>query len=136
MINGAGHSERINIDALSTKIGTAPPPRTYLRNGGMRNFDLSLFKNIKLSERTALQLRIEAFNAFNHPNFRNLNLNFNVLNRADSPTGAPMLDFRDYMRKPGVPLNQDVGTYFGDYTDTYTGAGGPRVIQLAVKFSF
>ena len=134
MINGAGHSERINIDALSTRIGTAPPPRTYLRNGGMRNFDLSLFKNIKLSERTALQLRIEAFNAFNHPNFRNLNLNFNVLTGADSPTGAPILDFNT--RKNGVPLNQGVGTYFGDYTDTYSGSGGPRVIQLAVKFSF
>jgi len=87
-----------------------------------------------LSERTALQLRVEAFNAFNHPNFRNLNLNFNVLTGADSPTGAPILDFNT--RKNGVPLNQAVGTYFGDYTDTYSGAGGPRVIQLAVKFSF
>jgi hypothetical protein len=134
MIDGAGHSERINIDALSTRIGTAPPPRTYLRNGGMRNFDLSLFKNIKLSERTALQLRIEAFNAFNHPNFHNLNLNFDVKTGADSPTGAPILDFNT--RKNGVPLNQAVGTFFGDYTDTYSGAGGPRVIQLAVKFSF
>jgi hypothetical protein len=30
--------------------------------------DLSLFKNVRITERTTLQLRIEAENAFNHPN--------------------------------------------------------------------
>jgi outer membrane receptor protein involved in Fe transport len=32
------------------------------------NFNLGLFKNVKVSERVRLQLRLEAFNAFNHPN--------------------------------------------------------------------
>jgi hypothetical protein len=33
------------------------------------NFDMSLFKNIKLTERLGLQFRTEAFNIFNHTNF-------------------------------------------------------------------
>jgi Carboxypeptidase regulatory-like domain/TonB-dependent Receptor Plug Domain len=132
MIDGAGPSSRINTAALSTQIGAAPPPRTYLRNGGMRNFDLSLFKNIKLSERTSLQLRVEAFNVFNHTNFRNMNLAFGVV--APTATDGPRLDFTT--RESGVARNQRVGAYFGDYTDTYVGTGGPRVIQLAVKFNF
>jgi hypothetical protein len=28
------------------------------------------------------------------------------------------------------------GSAFGEYSDTYTGTGGPRVLQLAVKFYF
>jgi hypothetical protein len=32
------------------------------------NFNLGVFKNIKIKERVRLQLRLEAFNAFNHPN--------------------------------------------------------------------
>jgi hypothetical protein len=36
---------------------------------GSINFDVSLFKNTKLSERTTLQFRTEFFNIFNHTNF-------------------------------------------------------------------
>ena len=42
-----------------------------VRNPGFNNADLSLFKNtyIGAAERYNLQLRLEAFNALNHPNF-------------------------------------------------------------------
>jgi len=33
------------------------------------SFAPSVFKNFKLTEQLNLQLRMEAFNAFNHPNF-------------------------------------------------------------------
>ncbi|HVY94877.1 MAG TPA: carboxypeptidase regulatory-like domain-containing protein, partial [Bryobacteraceae bacterium] len=36
---------------------------------GMATADLSLFKNISLTDRTSLQVRAEAFNALNHTNF-------------------------------------------------------------------
>ncbi len=36
---------------------------------GSWNLDLGLYKNNKLSERTALQLRLEMYNTFNHANF-------------------------------------------------------------------
>ena len=36
---------------------------------GMQRWDLSLFKNIKFTERVGMQFRAEAFNIFNHTNF-------------------------------------------------------------------
>jgi hypothetical protein len=54
----------------------SPLPGTYgncgegvIRAPGLENFDLSLFRNIRLLERATLQFRAEAFNAFNHVNF-------------------------------------------------------------------
>src|SRR5215469_2974494 len=43
--------------------------RDTLRTGGMQNWDISLLKNIPIRESMYFQLRLEAFNAFNHPNF-------------------------------------------------------------------
>jgi hypothetical protein len=46
--------------------------RNQLIGPGLTNFDLSLIKNIRLSrisESFNLQLRVEAFNVFNHTNF-------------------------------------------------------------------
>jgi hypothetical protein len=36
---------------------------------GYGNWDLSLFKNIKIEEAANVQLRAESFNTFNHTNF-------------------------------------------------------------------
>jgi Carboxypeptidase regulatory-like domain len=43
--------------------------RNTLHTGGTNNFDLNLTKSIPLRERTRLELRWEALNAFNHPQF-------------------------------------------------------------------
>ncbi len=43
--------------------------RGILRGDGIVNFDVSLAKSVNLTARQALQLRVELFNAFNHPNF-------------------------------------------------------------------
>jgi hypothetical protein len=43
--------------------------RGSLRGPGLRNVDISLFKNMRISERWRVQFRAEAFNIFNHPNF-------------------------------------------------------------------
>ena len=55
---------------------TAPPTYTYGTSGydmlwGPRyqDWDMSLEKNTVFKERINLQLRMDAFNAFNHPNF-------------------------------------------------------------------
>lgn len=48
--------------------------RNILYGPGTDQFDISLFKNIHFNEGTRyLQLRAEAFNAFNHPQFNNPN---------------------------------------------------------------
>jgi len=41
--------------------------RSILREPGQNRLDLSLFKNFYLPKQTTLQLRVEAFNALNHP---------------------------------------------------------------------
>jgi hypothetical protein len=113
-------------------VGLPPTPsRDGLRTGGLQNWDMSLFKNIPLgSENRYLQLRFEAFNVFNHPNFNNVYLNWTV----DPPAGSSPTGLTFYTRQPG---NTSLyGSAFGEYWDTYTGTGGPRVVQLAVKVYF
>ena len=42
---------------------------------GSQEWDLSLFRNIKISERAFLQLRAESYNTFNHTNFSAIAVN-------------------------------------------------------------
>ena len=42
----------------------------------MTRFDISLFKNIRLAEQVRLQVRAEAFNAFNHTNYNTIGTAF------------------------------------------------------------
>jgi hypothetical protein len=44
-------------------------PRRFFSGPGMNNFDMALLKSVRLGESDSLQFRIEAFNAFNHPQF-------------------------------------------------------------------
>ncbi len=58
-------------------IGTAQPPeptfgnvgKNVLRQPGTENFDMSLYKQIKVTERFSGQLRFETYNTFNHTQF-------------------------------------------------------------------
>jgi hypothetical protein len=43
--------------------------RNTVRGPGIANVDFSLFKNFAITESSHVQLRAEAFNIFNHPNF-------------------------------------------------------------------
>src|SRR5262249_53193993 len=57
-------------------------PRNFVRQPGINVTDLSLFKNFSLGGDSSrkLQLRLEAFNVFNHPQFSDMNrsLTFNI----------------------------------------------------------
>ncbi len=63
--------------------------RNILDGPGYQNINASLLKNTRLGERVNLQLRLEAFNLFNHPNF---NLPDNFLG---SPTFGQILSARE-----------------------------------------
>jgi hypothetical protein len=62
-----------------------------LAGPGMANFDISLFKNTRINERVALQIRVESFNVFNRVQFGNPDTNFNsnsfgrISNQANTP---------------------------------------------------
>ena len=56
-------------------LGTAN--REFFHGPGFNNFDLSLQKDVKLTESKSMEFRGEFFNAFNHAQFLNPNGNFN-----------------------------------------------------------
>lgn len=105
---------------------------TSARNGfygpHYRNFDFSLNKDTKLTERVSMQLRADFFNLFNHPNFANPVLpSFNVLwtqNGINANTGQGQNFFP-------LTVTPDVGAQ-----NPFLGGGGPRDIQVSARFSF
>ena len=54
--------------------------RSILRGPGINNLDLGFFKNFSLPRDATLQFRVEAFNAFNHPQFQNVSQNLTTAN--------------------------------------------------------
>ena len=72
------------------RYGSSPP--NVLKGPGRHNWDLSLFKNIKATEKVNLQFRTEAFNVWNHASFRNPNMNASSLDFGTiSDAGNPRL---------------------------------------------
>ena len=71
--------------------------RGVLYSPGFTNFDLSLVKNFSIVERLKAQFRVDAFNAFNHPQFGFPNQNVNTGNPASTDTSITntLTDNRD-----------------------------------------
>ncbi len=92
------------------------------------DFDLSLSKNTQITESVAMQIRIDAFNVLNHPNFTNPLLpSFGIDfagNGLDPNTGRGI----GFL---GITATPDVGI-----GNPFLGSGGPRNLQLSVRFSF
>ena len=86
-------------------------PRNSLRGPGLVNLDIALAKTTSITERVKLELRVEYFNALNHPEFAQPSSTDNATN-IESPT-------------------------FGQITTTGTFRGpAPRIGQLAARFTF
>ncbi len=76
---GARSVERwFNVDAgfersasrqLGSNIRKLPSRFNGIRADGINNFDMSIFKYFRITERFKLQFRVESFNAMNHPQF-------------------------------------------------------------------
>jgi len=80
--------------------------RNSIKGPGINNFDMGLYKNTKITERTTLQLRIEFYNIMNHTQFTAQNF--------------------------GIDNGFGDGSSFGEVF----AAAAPREIQLAAKFTF
>jgi hypothetical protein len=93
------------------------------RTGGMQNWDMSLFKNFRFTEQRYIQLRLEAFNAFNHTNFNNRNYGGSVTTPSCDASGCT-----------AASISKDAN--WGQNASQYAGVGGPRVVQLGAKVYF
>jgi hypothetical protein len=90
---------------------------------GINNTDLSLQKTFAVRERVSLQLRVDAFNAFNHPQFTGINSNINYA----SITGGNGLSNITNLADPVTRQNG-----FG----SVSGARDPRILQTVVRVVF
>jgi hypothetical protein len=104
--------------------------RNFFNNPNRLNFDMSLLKHFPIREGSELEFRAEAFNVFNHTQFR-------LYNPDLGNTGSNTINCY------GGP-EYSAGYYFPGGTDCLTGnsflhpvdAHRPRTLQLALKFSF
>jgi hypothetical protein len=98
-------------------IGNAP--RNLARGFGAWQMDFSARREFPVYDRLRLQFRAEAFNLFNHPNFGSINSRY-------CPPG-PFCTFG----QATATLAQSIGVLSPLYQ-----MGGPRSMQLALKFIF
>jgi Carboxypeptidase regulatory-like domain/TonB-dependent Receptor Plug Domain len=89
--------------------------RNFLRGPGLTNFDLSLFKIFKFTERVNLQYRAEFFNIFNNTQW------FGFTNAVSAINVGPGVPVTDLTRGQTGIINQ---------------ARDPRNIQMALKLTF
>jgi hypothetical protein len=99
--------------------------RNIWRDGGLRNWDLSITKSFKFQERLTAQFRAEFFNVLNHPNFTNpygASSGFGVGNEGD----------------PSVTNLFGCGCATPDQAagNPVLGSGGNRAVQLGLKLIF
>jgi len=81
------------------------------------NWDMSLFKNFKITESKNLQFRIQAYNWLNHPLY-------------SFPSGSNLT--LQFQQDPVTQQITQSNTNFGYATQKQ----GARIVELAVKFSF
>lgn len=96
--------------------------RNPFRDAGFKDWDLSLFKNIKFTERLGAQFRFEVFNVLNHPLF-------------DNPYGAAAGGLGN---DPSSFLTFGCGCATPDVANgnALVGSGSARVMQLGLKLMF
>ena len=116
-----GHS--VLIPPAAGTFGTSG--RNIWRDSGIRNWDLSIFKNYKFGERLTAQFRAEFFNILNHPNFAN-------------PYGASNGFGAGAEGDPSSTTNFGCGCATPDQAggNPVLGSGGNRATQLGLKLIF
>jgi len=123
--------------------------RNALVGPTFKQLDIALYKDTALTEHLTMQLRADFFNILNHPNFSNPVLPAFIADPAANPI-SPLFVYPDGTHgcacgfAPPNASNREVGNGAYQITATgdvgignpFLGGGGPRGIQLAVKFSF
>ena len=113
---------RINLATFTIPSGFAQGNlgRNALRGFGASQLDLSLRKTISITERVKLNLAVQGFNITNHPNFANV-----------SPFDGGNLSSPNF----GV-VTRMLNQSFGGGTSPLYRSGGPRSMELSIRFQF
>ena len=101
------------IPAASGTVGNTP--RNFLFGPGLSQWDLTLAKNTKITEKLDVQLRWEVYNVLNHANFSRFSLN----------NGVGSQGFGSLTETPDVAAGNPV-----------IAQGGPRNMNLSLKITF
>ncbi len=114
---------RINAAAFQVAPGSVQGNlgRNALSGFGMSQLDLALRREFSLGERRSLQLRIEAYNALNHPNFAD------PIRFLASPLFGQSSSMLNLMLGTGSPGSGLAPLFQG---------GGPRSLQISLRFRF
>jgi hypothetical protein len=89
-----------------------------IRGPGLEDVDFSLIKQVKIGDRDSVEFRADAFNILNHPNFTNPSAAFG------GTTGSGI-----------TPGTTSVITSTVNST-VPTATGGPRQLQLGLRYAF
>jgi Carboxypeptidase regulatory-like domain len=109
------------IDPPDYSFGNVPRYYSKVRGPGTLNFDMSIFKTTRITERTSLELRLEAFNALNHVNLLQPNTTF--------VAGTPA--------NPANPTDEGGGNSSSNSNfGQVLGSQNARQIQLGAKLHF
>ena len=116
------NSEAAGGKSLNPSAFAVPPSgeqgtegRNDIRGFGLTEFDTSLGRKFRLTDRLGLQFRVDAFNLLNHPNFSN-------------PFG--FVGFAAFLQSTQM-LNSGLGGLNPLFQE-----GGPRSLQLSLKLAF
>jgi hypothetical protein len=107
--------------------------RNSLNNPGRLNFDLALLKRFSITESTGLEFRAEAFNVFNHTQFRIYDPDLgNRGNNVINCYGGANSGISGYSAAGGDGVDCLTGSSFLHPVSAHR----PRTIQLGLKFSY
>lgn len=123
MQSGAPGGQALNYNAITNTgafviptAGQGSEGRNDIPGFGFTQVDLSIARKLRLSERVNLQVRGDAFNVLNHPNFTN-------------PDGY--IEFGPLDLQAGSMLNHGLGGLNSLFQE-----GGPRSLQISLKLTF
>ncbi|HEX8117116.1 MAG TPA: hypothetical protein VF521_07580, partial [Pyrinomonadaceae bacterium] len=108
--------------------------RNALRGFPFYQLDLALRRQFAFNERVQLQVRAEAFNLLNHPNFDDPASTLSFLGAGPGSSNAFRLDpyfGRSVSARGGGEWVGQAGGFGPLYT-----SGGPRTVQLSLKLTF
>jgi len=108
--------------------------RDSLHGPSFKEWNFAIFKNTALTERLNMQFRADFFNLPNHPNFANPFLPSYIADAALN--GLNSATIGGVNREVGAGAYRISATGDVGIGNPFVGGGGPRGIQLAVKFSF